>query len=75
MKKKIIYISECLSKNNTVDEATESVSSEFIDELNRGRLTIPSFSAVFFVWNPYSESDSDTPNMMQIIPYETATTH
>ena len=49
MKHKIIYIKGHLSKNYTGDEATENLSSEFLDELNGGGLSIPTLSTVFFV--------------------------
>ena len=49
MKHKIIYIEGCLSKNYTGDEATENVSSKFLDGLNGGGRSIPTLLTVFFV--------------------------
>ena len=49
MKHKIIYIAGYLTKKYTGDDATENVSSEFLDELNWGGFSIPTLSTVFFV--------------------------
>ena len=49
MKHKAIYNAGYLFKIYTDNEATEHVSSEFLDELNWGELSIPTMLTVFFV--------------------------
>ena len=50
MKHKVIYIESYIAKNHPqVDNDEESISSTFLDELNRGGLTVPTLSTVFFV--------------------------
>ena len=51
LKQKVIHISGYISKkhHSPSNEAEECISSEFLDELNRGGLTIPTISTSFFV--------------------------
>ena len=50
MKHKTIYIAGYIAKQSKRDyDAEECVSSEFLDELDRGGLTLPTMSTVFFV--------------------------
>ena len=51
LKHTVIYISGYISKKHHLpsNEAEECISSEFLDKLNRGRLTIPTLSRAFFV--------------------------
>ena len=39
------------------DEDGNEVSSEFLDNLNRGGLSVPTMSTVFFVHNAYNLHD------------------
>ena len=52
MKHKVIYIAGYIAKNHKLtdeDDSEECVSSTFLDELNRGGLTVPSLLTAFFV--------------------------
>ena len=50
MKHKVIYIAGYIAKQSKDDyDAEECVSSQFLDELDRGGLTLPTLSTVFFV--------------------------
>ena len=49
MKHKIIYIAGFLAYKHRYVDPDEAISSGFLDELNRGGLSIPTLSVVFFV--------------------------
>ena len=52
MKHKVIYIAGYIAKNHKQtdeDDSEECVSSTFLDELNRGGMTVPNLSTAFFV--------------------------
>ena len=49
LKHKVIYIAGYVTKKYGSNDATENISSEFLEELSRGGLTVPTLSTVFFV--------------------------
>ena len=49
LKHKVIYIAGFLSRKYKINDASESFSSDFLDSLNRGGLTVPTLNVAFFV--------------------------
>ena len=48
-----LLLSDDSLKHKIVDVLDEKTSSDFLDELNRGGLTLPSFSTVYFVHSAF----------------------
>ena len=49
LKHKAVYVAGFLAHKHKIQDASESLSSEYLDSLSRGGLTIPTLNTVFFV--------------------------
>ena len=57
-KNKVVYIAGWLVHQHDLDDMSEDSTCEFLEELNRGGLSIPSLNVVFFVYSAFNVFES-----------------
>ena len=51
LKDKVVYIAGFLMHRFEIDDESDQFSTEFLDSLNRGGLSVPTLNVVFFVYS------------------------
>ena len=49
LKHKVVYIARFLARKHKIEDSSDLMSTKYLESLNRGGLTVPTFNVVYFV--------------------------